>query len=76
MALDMKAAVEIESRESIKPEPRESQINDLLSKGLLQFIIKNHPELVIDFLKENGMDNFSLVTSQIPGKGKAAVTLV
>ncbi len=47
MALDMKATA-VESKEL-------SQV-DVISKGLIQFIVKNHPELVLTFLKENGMD--------------------
>jgi len=50
MALDVKPGIEIEVI------PKEPQTDNVLSKGLTQFIFKNHPELVLKFLKENGME--------------------
>lgn len=41
-------------------EPKEPQ-GDVISKGLTQFFVKNHPELVLKFLKENGMDRLICV---------------
>ena len=64
MLLDLKATAEI--------EPKEPKADDVLSKGLLQFIIKNHPEIVHEFLKDNGMGDLnSVVTLRIPDKSKA-----
>ncbi len=56
MVLDTKAALEIEPGANIEVIPKKPQTDDVLSKGLIQFIVKNHPELVLEFLKENGMD--------------------
>ncbi len=59
-------------------EHKEPQANDILSKGLLQFIIQRHPELVHEFLKDNGMDGLYSIgaTSRIPEKSRAAALLV
>ena len=69
MLLDLKATAEI--------EPKEPKADDVLSKGLLQFIIKNHPEIVHEFLKDNGMGDLnSVVTLRIPDKSKATALLI
>lgn len=69
MLLDLKATAEI--------EPKEPKADDVLSKGLLQFIIKNHPEIVHEFLKDNGMGDLnSVVTLRIPDKSKATALIM
>ncbi len=69
MLLDLKATAELELKEP--------KADDVLSKGLLQFIIKNHPEIVREFLNDNGMDNLdSVVAPRIPDKSKATALLI
>ena len=51
MVLDIRETVEIEYK-----EPEEPQTDDVLSKELLKYVIQKHPDLVFEFLKENGMD--------------------
>ncbi|MCK5581362.1 MAG: tyrosine-type recombinase/integrase [Candidatus Omnitrophica bacterium] len=71
MALELLAVIEVESKKPIEP-----QTDDVLSKELLQYVIKKNPELVFDFLKENGMDDLhSLVAPQTTAKIKAPVLL-
>ena len=71
MALDLHAVIEVESKKPIEP-----QTDEVLSKELLQYFIKKNPELVFDFLKENGMDDLnSLVAPQTTAKIKAPVLL-
>ena len=88
--LDMKVTVEIEpqvndrdiekkmlEKHGLEIEHREPQMHDVLSKGLLQFIIKNHPEIVHEFLKDNGLDDLnSVVALRIPEKSKATALLM
>ena len=69
MLLDLKVTAEI--------EPKEPKADDVLSQGLLQFIIKNHPEIVHEFLKDNGMNDLnSVVASRISDKSKATALLI
>ena len=51
MVLDIRETVEIEYK-----APEEPQTDDVLSKELLKYVIQKHPDLVFEFLKENGMD--------------------
>lgn len=81
MVLDAKPSVEIDvvsdkdienkmiKAHGVELEPKESQ-NEIISKGLLQYIIKQHPELVFEFLKDYGLDS-SLLTARNSGNGKA-----
>lgn len=63
-------------KHGLEIESKEPQTDDILSKGLLQFIIQKHPELVHEFLKDNGLvDPSPLAASQIPGKSKAALLI-
>ena len=72
MALDLKAGVEFGYT-----EPTETQTDDVLSKELIRYIMKRHPELVLEFLKENGMENFnSPEAARIPAKINAAAALL
>jgi integrase/recombinase XerD len=69
MALDMKSGVELGYIET-----KEMQTDDALSKELIQYIIKKHPELVLEFLKENGMDSvYSLEANRIQPQSTAAL---
>jgi len=69
MALDMKSGVELGYI-----EPKEMQTDDALSKELIGYIIKRHPELVLEFLKENGMDSvYSLEANRIQLQSTAAL---
>ena len=71
MSLDLKAGVEFGYT-----EPTETQTDDVLSKELVRYIMKRHPELVLEFLNENGMENFcSPEAVRIPAKINAAALL-
>jgi integrase/recombinase XerD len=89
MLLDMKVTAKIEPQndrdiekkilknKGVKIESKEPQTDDVLSKGLIQFIFKNHPEIVHEFLKNNGMDDlYSKVVNRIPEKNKATALLM
>lgn len=54
-------------------EPKEPNAEEILSKGLLQFIIRKHPELVHEFLKDNGMEGLYPPAVQIPAKKAATL---
>lgn len=70
MPLDIKANVEIEP---LRPQQdnRSLQSNDVLSRELLQFIIKKHPDLVLEFLRDNGLNG--TISSQIRDRAKSQV---
>ena len=71
MAPDLKAGEEFGYT-----EPTETQTDDVLSKGLIKYIMKIHPELVLDFLEENRMENFySPEAVRIPANSNAAALL-
>jgi len=57
MVLDIKAAVGIENKEHDEP-----QANNVLQE-LINHIIKKHPELVLEFLKENNTDATNILAS-------------
>lgn len=57
MSLDMKAIFDVDKRENTELQP------DGALKGLISYIIKMHPELVIEFLKENGADPAHILSS-------------
>lgn len=51
MVLDIRETVEIEYK-----APEGPQTDDVLSKELLKYVIQKHPDIIFEFLKENGMD--------------------
>lgn len=71
MALDMRMSIDKESRELKEP-----QTDDVLTKGLMQFIIKNHPELVLEFFKENGLDDSFFTKIPIKNKTTGLVSIL
>lgn len=63
-------------KQNLDIEHKEPKADEILSKGLLQFIIQKHPELVREFLKNNGMDGlYSPAAIQIPGRSKTAALI-
>lgn len=69
MSLDLKPGIEIEPLRSQGSQGLQS--NDALSRELFQFIIKKHPDLVLEFIRDNGLNG--TILSQIQDKGKHSV---